>query len=199
MKKYSYCVYKHTQKNNHKIYVGITSQNINKRWNNGNGYKKCTHFFNAIQKYGWDSFEHKVLIHGLTKEQADRWEKRLIKQWDLMNPHLGYNLKEGGSNGIFSNESKKKMSNSKKGKQPYIITKETRLKMSQSQLGKHLSDITKEKIRNHFSKPVLRIEDNIIFNSMTIASKYSKCCRSHISECIYGKRKTAGGYHWAFA
>lgn len=198
MKKYLYCVYKHTHKTNNKIYVGITSQKINKRWDNGKGYKKCTRFFNAIQKYGWDNFEHKILIHGLTKEQADRWEKKLIKEWNLMNPDFGYNLKEGGSNGIFSEESRKKMSDSKKGKQPYVITKETREKMSKSHLGKHLSDITKEKIREYFSKPVLRIEDNTIFSSMTIASKCSKCHRSNISECLYGKRKTAGGYHWSF-
>lgn len=132
----TYVVYKHVNKINDKIYVGITCQKLNYRWKNGKGYedytilpngeKKPSHFWASICKYGWNNFEHKVLIHGLTKSQADFWEKKLIKEWDLMNPEKGYNKKEGGSNGKPSNE--------------------TREKLRQAILGKKHSDETKNKL-----------------------------------------------------
>lgn len=110
----TYLIYKHVNKINGKIYIGQTCLSTNKRWQNGYGYKSYTtlpnnkkipsHFWSAIQKYGWDNFEHKVLIHGLTKEQADSWEKKLIKRWDLMNPQRGYNKQCGGSHGTRSQE-----------------------------------------------------------------------------------------------
>jgi hypothetical protein len=58
MSKYldTYSVYKHTNKYNNKIYIGITKQNPIKRWANGKGYKINSHFRNAIEKYGWDNF-----------------------------------------------------------------------------------------------------------------------------------------------
>lgn len=56
----------------------------------------------------------------------------------------------------------------------------------------------KNKIRQAFSKKVLRIEDNKIFPSATEASLYVNCHRTNISKCCNGERKTAGGYHWKF-
>jgi len=44
-----------------------------------------------------------------TKEEADNFEKLLIEQLNLINPDKGYNLKEGGSKGNFSENSKIKM------------------------------------------------------------------------------------------
>ena len=45
-----------------KYYIGITSQAVNKRWKNGKGYKSSPYFYNAIQKYGWNNFEHNILF-----------------------------------------------------------------------------------------------------------------------------------------
>lgn len=36
----NYTVYMHVNKANNKTYVGITSQNVQERWQNGLGYKK---------------------------------------------------------------------------------------------------------------------------------------------------------------
>lgn len=56
-----YCVYIHTNKINKKSYIGITCQKPEHRWGcNGNGYAECPHFWRAIQKYGWDNFDHKI-------------------------------------------------------------------------------------------------------------------------------------------
>ena len=54
----TFCVYVHTNKINGKRYVGVTSQEPEKRWNEGKGYTpRQPHMYNAIQKWGWDNFE----------------------------------------------------------------------------------------------------------------------------------------------
>lgn len=150
-----YVVYKHTNTINGKMYVGQTCLKPEDRWENGGkgyecysvtpkGNKKPTRFWGAICKYGWENFEHKVLIRGLTKEQADRWERRLIKTWNLTDKRYGYNLRDGGSRGKHSEESKRKMSESRKdGIQSGSIkvrtgfknSEETRKRISQARLG----------------------------------------------------------------
>ena len=54
MREKSYIVYLHINKINRKIYVGITkyADNPNRRWMNGNGYKKDSIIYKAINKYG---------------------------------------------------------------------------------------------------------------------------------------------------
>ena len=56
-----WCVYVHINKINGKRYVGITCQNPNKRWNNGEGYKTQQTIYRAIQTYGWDTFQPLVI------------------------------------------------------------------------------------------------------------------------------------------
>lgn len=104
-----YCIYCHTNKINGKKYIGQTKQKPENRWVNGKGYKNCTYFYNAIQKYGWDNFEHKILYDNLTLEEANQLEKELIAKYDTMNPEKGYNLRTGGKNSLLSEESKKKI------------------------------------------------------------------------------------------
>ena len=70
MKDKKWLVYTHISPSN-KYYIGITSQNVKKRWRNGNGYKDSVKFYNAIKKYGWDDFKHIVLIDKLDRETAN--------------------------------------------------------------------------------------------------------------------------------
>lgn len=111
----NYCVYMHINKINNKIYIGQTCQNPEKRWKNGNGYKTGTHFRNAIDKYGWDNFEHIIWAENLTEEMANKAEELLIVLWDARNPSKGYNICYGGDNHKLSEETKQKMSQSHKG------------------------------------------------------------------------------------
>ena len=79
-----FIVYLHENKINNKKYVGITSQTLTKRSKNGAGYKNCSYFYNAIQKYGWNNFNHSVLFTGLTREQACIKEKELINLYKTL-------------------------------------------------------------------------------------------------------------------
>ena len=104
-------VYVHINKINKKAYVGQTIQAPEKRWANGKGYIESTYFYNAIQKYGWDNFEHIILEEGLfTLEELNNKEKYWISFYDSLNN--GYNLREGGNNSKLTEEHKTKIQHS---------------------------------------------------------------------------------------
>lgn len=114
----TFSVYMHTNRINEKKYIGQTCQNPpSARWGtDGCNYKKNDHFTNAIEKYGWDSFDHDILAEGLTLAEADLIEATLIDFFDTMNPEYGYNKKMGGNNGFMSEEAKERISIANKGK-----------------------------------------------------------------------------------
>ena len=148
----------HTNKANNKVYVGITYQNVQDRWQNGLGYKKDQPvFYNAIKKYGWDGFEHIIFAEHLTEEEAKHMEILLIalyktncKKYD--NPECGYNMTDGGD-GIFgrkhTEETKRKLSQQAKERfanpenHPMYgkhWSTEIRKRMSEAQKGKHVGE-----------------------------------------------------------
>lgn len=160
----------HVNRINDKKYIGITKTSVNKRWGcNGSGYKtdKQSIFYKAIQKYGWDNFEHIILYENLSQDEACNIEINLIKKYKTQEDAFGYNTQPGGQLGntgvIFSEESRKKMSKAHKGKKltdehkkkisdackghkPCVHSEETKRKLSQINTGKTLSDDTKRKI-----------------------------------------------------
>lgn len=172
-KKKCHIVYKYTNKVNGKVYIGQTCRTMEKRaCYNGNGYKGCSKFWNAIQKYGWDSFIPKVLEDNLTSEEASDRERFYIKQYNSIKE--GYNLLE--SNLIFSDEyrenmrnaikdspnneeRKKKVSESLKGcKNPFYgkhHSEESKEKIRKAKLGKKLSEEHKKKISEGNVRPFL--------------------------------------------
>lgn len=105
-----YVIYIHRNKINNKVYVGQTGQQVNQRWRNGKGYANNSLFYRAIEKYGWDNFDHDIVFTGLDKEQANRLEVEMISLFDSNNPDKGYNLTEGGqgTNGYHLTEEHKK-------------------------------------------------------------------------------------------
>ena len=57
---------------NGKVYIGQTCD-LSERWRgSGKNYFNSIKFFNAIKKYGWDSFSHEVLYDSLNQEAADK-------------------------------------------------------------------------------------------------------------------------------
>lgn len=188
-----WCVYRHIAPSG-KMYVGITSQRLSKRWNNGKGYKKNKYFTRAIDKYGWDNINHEVLMDNLTQEQASLAEKIFIGYWDLTNPNKGYNLEAGGRDGYsVTDESKRKMSESKMGlyvgkKNPMYgkrHTDESKRKMSESLKGRVITD----EWRQHISK-AMRGEGNPMYGvpSPMKGKKFTHKHRDKISKALSGRK-----------
>ena len=88
-------VYIHTTPNK-KHYVGITKKRPEERWLKGNGYKKQSYFYRAIQKYGWEHIRHDVVANGLTADKAKELEIKLISILRSNDKRYGYNITRGG-------------------------------------------------------------------------------------------------------
>lgn len=206
----NYTVYLHKNLKNQKVYIGQTSQSVQKRWNNGKGYVSSPHFYAAIQKYGWDNFEHIILKEKLTAEEADYWEKYYISLYQSQQPEKGYNILSGGNEKLkeyWSDENNRK-NQSLKRKQyfknhpeeikeimdrlnTFEINEKHRLFMKNNYNTSFLKQINeKRKIQ------VLCIETGKVFDSLVEASKFYNISVGNISSVLSGKRKTAGGYHW---
>lgn len=102
--------------------------------------------------------------------------------------HIGKTVgeKNGNYGKTFSEEHRRKISEAKKGQPSYWK-------------GKHITDQMRERIRESSSKKVVRIEDEKTFSSMKEASEAVGVSLSAISNCLKGKTKQAGGFHWKFA
>lgn len=77
-------------------------------------------FTRAIQKYGKDNFTWEILESNIkTQGELNILEKFWIVRLETRTTQWGYNIKEGGSNGRWSDESRKKLSDAKKGANNY--------------------------------------------------------------------------------
>lgn len=106
----NFYVYKHTNKVNNKVYIGITSRSDPTiRWGTGGkGYGKSTRFATAIKKYGWDNFSHEILFEGLTRDEAVEKEQELIAFYKSNDRKYGYNSTSGGEFFTLTDEVKQK-------------------------------------------------------------------------------------------
>ena len=61
------------------IYIGQTGQDLEERWQNGEGYKQHNQMlYHQIKKYGWENINHILYKDNLTKKEADIIERDLI-------------------------------------------------------------------------------------------------------------------------
>ena len=189
-----YTVYMHINKLNQKKYIGITKNDVYKRWRNGLNYKSCIALNNAIQKYGWDNFEHIIVKKELSKEDAEELEIELIRNYDSANSKYGYNIQYGGNSiGKHSEETKKKISDSESGENHWNY-------------GKHFSVSSKEKMsaskkgyigeKHNRSKKVICNETGITYINFREAEERTGIISTSISKCCSSKLKKAGGYTW---
>lgn len=197
-------VYVHINSANGKRYVGITSKSDpEQRWRHGTGYFYNDHFRCAIEKYGWDGFEHVILYRGLTEDEAKQKEIELIAHWNTNDRRYGYNLTLGGdgSRGFFpSKETRAKLSEARRKEN---LSPETLRRRSEGLRGRKFSDEHKRKIGDANSKPIdMYSKAGILIRSFKSAREAEVelgISHSHISQCCHGQRMTAGGYAWKFA
>lgn len=215
-----YTVYQHKNKLNGKMYFGITSKNPIERWgSNGANYKSTPHFYSAIQKYGWDNFEHNILRENLTKEEACSIEKEFISRYKTQDRRFGYNVLEGGQASVLHKEVREKMSVSMLGNKNgfgHPCSEEKKKKISDVQKGKKLSDEHKSKLseaakKRHVpcsedKKKVLSqnypnkrkiycVETNTVYSSVQECARQLNLYATNISKVCNGIHHTTGGYH----
>jgi group I intron endonuclease len=126
-----------------KVYVGQTWYNLEKRFtaHKARAVRAAKDgsikLINSMRKYGIDTFYIEKLEECFTQEKADELEDFYILQYNsIIN---GLNLKRGGAIGKYSEESKKKMSDSHKGNNNRLgkkATSDTKIKMSKAHKGK---------------------------------------------------------------
>jgi GIY-YIG catalytic domain./NUMOD3 motif. len=90
-----YCVYCLTSPDGKK-YFGVSSREAEERWKNGNGYKGNNRLNEAIMESSFAEFKKEIIASNLYRDDAEKLEAELIKEYDTRNPEKGFNIKEGG-------------------------------------------------------------------------------------------------------
>lgn len=223
MEEENYIVYCHTNKTNNKKYIGITKRKPEERWGtNGKNYKKSNpYFYNAIEKYGWDGFEHEILCSGLSKKEACQKEIELIKEFKTSQRDFGYNILEGGTAPSIPEEVREKMSNSMKGNKNGLghpCSEEKKEKIRKAQKGKSLSEDRKRNLRKPKStthpcseekrkniiaakkdkKPIICVETNIVYESIQECGRKLNIEATVICAVLKGRHKSTHGYHFKY-
>lgn len=190
-----YVVYVHQNKVNGKRYIGITNNTVKRWYGKGKHYDGCPRFFNAIQKYGWDNFTHKVIERGLTIEEANERERFYIAKYRTTEKTYGYNITEGGNfaptmlGRHHTEEAKEKIRAKALGK---TISEEQKRKLSERMRGRYTGS------ENPRSTAVRCINTGEVFESQRIAAKAKGVSQPKISRCCNGELNHVHGLKWEF-
>lgn len=177
---------------NHKIYVGKTTELYLLRFNEHkyNAFTKnaITYLYNSLRKYGWDAFERYVIFQTEELENKIEVDKIILEKeiyyinfFNSNNPQFGYNMTEGGD-GIcgfkFSEESKKKISESHKGEKHW----------NYGNLNNKASDVILQ----------FDLDFNFIkeWPSMNEIARQLNCNANNISRCCANKSNTYLSFIW---
>ena len=142
-------IYKITNKLDNKVYIGQTWETMRERFSRHcRRSNRCLYIGRAIQKHGKDNFYVESICCAADQLDADFWEQHFIRRYDSMNKDKGYNLKEGGSHGKLSEETKRKLSIIAIGREPSNkgtpMLEEQKQKISAAQKGRVFSDEQKK-------------------------------------------------------
>ena len=134
-----YSIYKYTNSQNGKVYIGQTSKTLDERaQSKGRNYRESARFYNAILKYGWDAFVPTIITTVETQEEANQLERYYISKYQSTDDRYGYNISLGGDCKYMSPETRKKISD--KAKERY------KDKTKNPMYGKHQTDEMKRKL-----------------------------------------------------
>jgi group I intron endonuclease len=196
-------IYKATNINNNKCYIGQTIKPLNERKQKHiqrANYGTDFYFYRAIRKHNPNSFQWEILEECSSKEELDEMEFHYIKQYNSFQPN-GYNLTMGGegSHGYKHTEkSKKKIGKKSKGKNNGMygrkrsqrvkdaiskankgrkLTEEQLKKWSEVKIGTTHTEVTKKKIS--------KMQTGI--NNTFYGRKHSEVTKKKISDKIKGE------------
>ena len=176
-------IYKITNKEDGKIYIGQTTQILEDRWRQ---HKKigsnCRYLKRAFNKYGIHNFEFK-LICICFDEDLDKYEIQYMEKYSSMVPN-GYNLRKGGNSGKHHEETKKKISDSLKGRTDIFRAKTT------NRLGMSHTEETKKKISQ-----ALKSRTDIIRHSHQLGKPHTEETKKKISNSLKGRTDIRHNYH----
>ena len=134
------CIYMVICTPTRKAYVGQTINFKKRQYNHNETSSHCFAIHNAIQKYGKESFEWHVIENNIPIEDLGYREIFWIASLNTISPN-GYNIRNGGNISPISEETRRKISESKKGSTHTI---ETKRKISKSKTGQKYGPHSKE-------------------------------------------------------
>ena len=221
-----YIVYKITNNCNSKVYVGVTTCSLDKRWyyHVESSKKNNLALGAAIRKYGKDNFSLSILEECKDKKHMLTQEKLWIKKLNsYANTGHGYNMTLGGD-GVFgychTEKAKQAMSKNRKGVLNHNYGKrwgrtdhpdefiqmlsEKHTGKGNPMYGRKHSDEARKKIGEANQKKVIQfdLEGNTImeYRSVKLAAKSLGCHSQNIARaCRFSETRTAAGYKWQYA
>ena len=212
---------------NQKVYVGQTTQSLEKRHvehvaaardPRKRGYN-CS-FQRAIRTHGIHKFKKTVLFVAFDRDALDNAEIELIASYESLDKTKGYNLAYGGSkSGMHTEETKRKISEASKvlwtkpehralmsevGKKNYryLQTPESHIKSGLTRSGRPLTDKMKAAVSRLSHKPIIGIHritgETLNFESIKSAQR-AGFAGNTIRSNIRGQSVHCGQFIWRFA
>ena len=169
-----YCAY---NKVNQKRYIGQTIQRLCER--RGAHYSKISapYFHHALMKYERTDWDWKIIDYGDNQEELNNKEVFWIRFFDTTNSQKGYNIREGGQDGVQTKEQ--------------ILYARTRFIEKNGKNREHL-------IRKNIHS-ILCVETGKVYPTCKKAGESIGTSGSHINEVLNKKQDTYGGYHWEYS
>lgn len=204
-------IYKITNDVNGKVYIGKTTESVEKRWRehiHDSKRKRCENrpLYRAMNKYSIEHFSIET-IEQCTDENASEREKYWIGYYRSF--RYGYNATCGGDGKIYVNRALIALlwlaNKTIKFIHKFTGYDKCTIRKILNSMGVSKMEIVK-RARKITQKPVdvFSLDGNYIrtFNSFAEASccfKNKDSMRKQISDVCRGKRKTAGGYKWHYS
>lgn len=205
------CVYIMTNVENGHQYVGQTRQPIEKRMaeHRQRAGRSSMPISRAIAKYGWDSFEYKVIAECSNQKELDEVERNEIKRRECTVPD-GYNVALGGQSGCRFGENvrgaisasvkelwedpeyRARQMRSPSRQKGWHHSDEARRKISQAQIGRKASRETVRKRQLSRSKKIMNVTTGEVFHCVADAADAYGRSRKSIRDAMSRNGKCAG-------
>jgi group I intron endonuclease len=183
-----------------RIYIGQTIRSLKERISE-HLHRGLFYFNKAVIKYGVDGFKWEIIDKAYSQKELDEKESYYINLYKSNIKEFGFNLTSGGEHVNYSDDVRKRISESMMGTKNHRYGKspslETRLKTSIALKGK-----TAGEKHYRYGKPspnrksIKCLETGEIFESITTAATLKNIGITSLSNCLNGRSRIAGKCHW---